>query len=116
TEGHHTSRGNPDFLTGPRIATFARPFASNNKITESGDLKRFSLLKNALNRIEDQLDEVRSLLFRHTHFLVNFRRQVCFPHPSPPHLDGPNPFRDHKDTKASARSQVEVCLAERRSF
>src|SRR3989449_6435145 len=35
---------------------------------------------------------------------------------SPSHPTGQNPFRDHQDTKAFARSQAEVCLAERRSF
>src|SRR6059036_1528322 len=116
TEGHHTSGGNPNFLTGPWIATFARSFASNNKISKAGDLKRLSLLEHALNRIQDQLDEVRSLLLRNTNFFVNFSRQVCFPHPSPPSSTGLNPFRVHQDTKAFSRSQAEVSLAERRSF
>src|SRR2546428_14044052 len=92
TEGHHTSRGNPDFLTGSRIATFARSFASNNKISKAGDLKRLSLLEHALNPIQYQLDEVRTLLLRNTTFSVIFTPQLCFPHPSPPYSTAVNPF------------------------
>src|SRR5437879_11674187 len=99
TEGHHALGGNPDFLTGPWIATFARPFASNNKISKAGAPKRLSLLEDALNRVQDQLDEVRSLLLRNTTFFVNFGRQVCLPHPSPPTSTALTPSRIHQHQK-----------------
>src|SRR5438309_11809226 len=90
TEGHHASGGNPDFLTGPWIATFARPFASNNKISKAGDLKRSSFWKTPFIVSKTHLKKSATSFFQTPTFSLILGRRSSFLLPSPLHSPGQN--------------------------
>lgn len=81
---NNTTRRNANFLSGPRIATLTGALAPYDKISESRNLDRFSLLQNGLQHIQYKFDNVSGFIFRNADLLKNFVGDIGFPHAIPP--------------------------------
>jgi hypothetical protein len=79
-----TTGRNADFLSGPRIATLTGALAPYDKISESRNLDRFSLLQDGLQHIQHKFNNIGCFIFRNTHLLENFVRDIGLPHAIPP--------------------------------
>lgn len=82
-EGNHTTRRNPDFLTGSRIPPFPRALAPDDEVSKTSNLDRFPLLQYSFEHIQYELDNISRFIFRDTDLLVNLVCNISLSHASP---------------------------------
>jgi hypothetical protein len=94
---------NPNFFSGPRIPALTRAFASHDKIAKTRDLDRFAFLKDRLQEIEHQFDDICRFIFRNADLLENFIGDISLSHAIP--------LRDHSRSPRCALGHPSWCAA-----
>ena len=79
-EGKDLTALDGNLVPGLWIPSISWAFSVNDKVSESGNLNLFAFFQVTFNYLKGGLHNVRSLLFRKTHFLVNSGYDVRLSH------------------------------------